>query len=224
MERENYWNSNFAYAVGLFTADGCLYQDGRHIEFCSKDIEQVKTFNNCIGAKHTITFKSRAKEKIKKYAHVQFSDVKLYKILQSIGLTPRKSLTIKKLLIPDEFFRDFTRGYLDGDGSVQANYHPEAKSLQLKIRFYSGSLDFLEWFDEKLRTFLDFEGGTLKRCIGAWWLVYSKRDALKIIDFIYYSKDVPCLERKAKVAYLLQEENKDFNPNRWHNRFTKNKI
>lgn len=36
------WNENFAYAIGLIVTDGSLSIDGRHINFTSKDLEQIQ--------------------------------------------------------------------------------------------------------------------------------------------------------------------------------------
>lgn len=38
------WSADFAYAIGLLASDGCLYNDERHINFTSKDIEQINNF------------------------------------------------------------------------------------------------------------------------------------------------------------------------------------
>ena len=90
------WNSEFAYAIGLFTADGCLSIDGRHLDFTSKDKEQVINFKKCLNLKNKIGKKTRAREKIKKYYRIQFGNVKLYKFLEGIGLTPRKKFNFKR--------------------------------------------------------------------------------------------------------------------------------
>jgi len=200
MERKDYWNCDFAYAVGLFTADGCLSSDGRHLEFTSKDEQQVKTFARCLNLKNSITLKSRGNSKEKKYFHIQFGDVKLYRFLNSIGLTSKKSLTIKELQIPKIFMPDFTRGLLDGDGSMRVNSHPESKLLQFKTSFYSGSKVFLEWLSSQLESMASLEGGTLYKSIRAYGLSYGKRDSIRLIKTIYYSDKVPCLERKKVIV------------------------
>ena len=214
------WSADFAYAIGLFTADGSMSKDGRHFDFTSKDREQVETFAKCLNLKSKISGKSRGYSKEKKYFHIQFGDIKFYKYLLTIGLQPRKSLTIKKVDIPDKFFPDFIRGYLDGDGSVNTYSHPESNLVQLKIRFYSGSKDFLAWLKGKLTDQVDLRGGTLKEMKRSWWLVYSKRDSLKLIKYIYYSKKIPQLKRKSDIAAEFLRLNKDFLPERWQNRFT----
>jgi hypothetical protein len=223
MERKDYWNNNFAYAIGLFTADGCLSSDGRHLEFTSKDEEQVKTFAQCLNLKNSITLKSRGNSEGKKYFHIQFGDVKLYRFLNSIGLTPKKSLTIKELKIPSVFIPDFTRGLLDGDGSVHTNSHPESKLLQFKTSFHSGSKIFLEWLSNQLKVMALLEGGTLCKSTRAYNLSYGKRDSIRLIKAIYYSEKVPCLKRKKVIALDFINRSIDFCPEKWQNRYTANK-
>ena len=38
------WSENLAYAIGLIATDGSLSNDGRHLNFTSKDIDQIQTF------------------------------------------------------------------------------------------------------------------------------------------------------------------------------------
>ena len=48
----------------------------------------------------------------------EHKDTRLYGWFQAIGLTPRKSLTLGAIDVPDEFLAPLVRGFLDGDGSV----------------------------------------------------------------------------------------------------------
>jgi hypothetical protein len=101
------WNSKLAYAIGLIATDGCLYNDGRHLAFVSKDLQQIKTFKKCLGLKVKIAKKqSGFKKEIYTY-WVQFGDVNFYKFLLEVGLTPRKSKTMSGLNIPNEYFLIF---------------------------------------------------------------------------------------------------------------------
>lgn len=215
------WNTEFAYAIGLFTADGSMSKDGRHFDFTSKDEEQVKTFAECLKLKNKISGKSRGFSKAKDYFHIQFGDVKLYRYFQSIGLQPNKSLTIKKLDVPDKFFSDFLRGYLDGDGSIILYNHPQSKLKQLNIRFYSGSKEFILWLHDRIKSQVKIDGGSIKERVRAWWLVYCKRDSLELIKYIYYSDEIPMLQRKAVIALnYYRKYSKIFKAQRWQNRFT----
>src|SRR3989344_3315672 len=85
------WTANLAYCVGLIATDGCLYNDGRHIDFTSADLQLVTLFKNLMKLSNKIGDKKGSSGN--KSPHIQFGNVGLYKWLLSIGLTPRKSLT-----------------------------------------------------------------------------------------------------------------------------------
>ncbi len=111
-----------AYAVGLIATDGCLVKDGRHIAFVSKDEDLMCVWLSCIG--HDQLRYSRSTSRVGTTIYrIQVSDVRLYRFLLLIGLTPRKSLTLAGVDVPDEFFDDFVRGLLDGDGSIYLRRH-----------------------------------------------------------------------------------------------------
>jgi len=56
-----------------------------------------------------------------------------------IGITPAKSHTINQIIIPEEFFRDFLRGHLDGDGSITVymDKYNTYKNQNIFIKDYS---------------------------------------------------------------------------------------
>lgn len=192
-------SKNLAYAIGLFTADGCLSSDKRHLEFSSKDKEQVEHFRECLNLNNKITKKARSNEKIKKYYHIQFGSVQFYKFLESIGLRSRKSKIIKKLKIPKRFFSDFLRGLFDGDGNFNIFNHPESQYPQIRVRFASGSHGFLKWLQSKINYKLKTRGYITKvqRCE---YLEYAKSDSVKILKFMYFSPNVVHLLRKFEKA------------------------
>src|SRR3972149_12282508 len=94
------WSPKVAYAIGLITTDGCLSKDGRHIDFTSKDLEQVQNFSKALGLTNKIGLKSSGFSN-KKYYRIQFGNVKFYRFLLKIGLTPSKSRSIGNLKIPE---------------------------------------------------------------------------------------------------------------------------
>ncbi len=111
------WTPLLAYCVGLIATDGNLSKDGRHVDFTSKDIGLVEIIKTGFNSKSSIRKKHRG-DGIKRYFRIQLADHKLYQQLLSMGLTPKKSLTLESLAIPDLFFADFLRGNLDGDGNI----------------------------------------------------------------------------------------------------------
>ena len=154
------WTEDFAYATGLLTADGNLSPDGRHIEFCSKDIENVIHFQQCLNIGTKISLKKRGTPPPRLCHRTQVGDVALYRFLQEIGLKPKKSRTLGSMLIPEVVFPDFLRGLWDGDGGFTTFHHPETRRLQWKARISSGSPIFLQWLQGAIERMYGLSGKT----------------------------------------------------------------
>jgi hypothetical protein len=193
------WSSDFAYAVGLLASDGSLSKDGRHIDFTSKDIEQVKNFKRCLGLNNMVGEKKSGVAGGVSY-RVQFGDVLLYKFLLGIGFMPAKSKIFGKLNIPAKYFFDFLRGSFDGDGSFYSYYDPRWRSsFMFYTIFISASRQHIEWLQGVLLGRLgvkgyittDFKKSTLH-------LNYAKGDSWKVLKSMYYSKHAVCLSRKRR--------------------------
>jgi len=145
------WSPRFAYAIGLLTADGNLSSDGRHINFTSKDKQLVQLFRNCLRIKNRIGKKARGYSREKKYFVVQFGDVKFYKFLINIGLSPNKSKTLGILKIPNRYFFDFLRGYFDGDGTFYFYWDKRwQSSFMFYTEFISASRENINWLRDTL--------------------------------------------------------------------------
>jgi|SRR3990167_10952077 len=192
------WSPEFAYAIGLLVTDGCLYSDGRHISLTSKDIEMIETFKKCLGLGNVIGRKASGSTKEKKYFHLQFGDVIFYDFLMSIGLTPRKSKTISKIELPDEYFFDFLRGCFDGDGTFYSYWDPRWRSSYM---FYfsicSASEKFILWLQDQIIRFSGVKGHISKSPVKInYQLRFAKADSLKILPRLYYSQPLACLMRK----------------------------
>jgi len=109
------WSAELAYIVGILATDGNLSVDARHITITSKDLDLLETVRDCLKLKNSIGQQRRL---LNPYYRLQWGDTSFYNWLVQIGLTPAKSLTLGPLQIPDNFFADFVRGVIDGDGSI----------------------------------------------------------------------------------------------------------
>lgn len=194
------WSENLGYIVGLFASDGSLSKDGRHLNFTSKDLDLVETIRALMSLKNKIGKKSRGGSKEKKYYQLQFGDIHFYEFLVSIGLRKKKSLTLGPLLIPDIYFRDFLRGCIDGDGSIDSFQHPESSSPQIRVRLCSASPRFLPWMLLSIRKTLGISGGWIVKNRHMYVLCFGKSDSLLLLSQIYYKEGLPSLRRKRKVA------------------------
>ncbi len=208
------WTPKLAYAVGLLATDGYISNDNRHVVLTSSDHEQIVTFRNCLSKTNKISINPASSISKKVSYRIQIGDVVLLEWLNSIGLYNRKSLTIGKLEIPDKFFPDFLRGSLDGDGHIRSyvdkyNSYKNPKYVYQRffIFFNCASKKHLIWVQTKTKRLLKISGSfqeihpvaRLGQC-NMFALKYSTKEAIKLANWIYYNKDLPCLKRKRDKA------------------------
>lgn len=205
------WSANFAYAMGLIVSDGCLYNDGRHINLVSKDTDQLENFLKCLKIDTKISRHDSGSKKIN--WRVQIGDVNFYQFLESIGITSVKSKIVGVIDIPSKYFFDFLRGSFDGDGCFYSYWDKRWRSSHMfYVEFVSASEKHIIWLREQIYKRLSIRGhitggGLKNRSI--FQLKYAKREALEIIKKMYYNPKVICLSRKRlKIAKALKVENK----------------
>ncbi len=196
------WNPDFAYAIGLITTDGNLSKDGRHIHFTSKDLELALLFKKCLFLSNKIGKKARGGSSDKKYFVIQFGDVNFYEFLVSLGLKQAKSKTLERLAVPKQYFADFLRGCIDGDGSINIGRHPESKYPQLRVKLCSASPSFLVWVKEQISNIFRVNGGWIRHSPNSSTseLTFGKSDSVLIFKFIYYQGVESFLNRKYLLA------------------------
>lgn len=125
-----------------------------------------------------------------------------YDFLLSIGLTPKKSLTLNKINVPEEYFFDFLRGCFDGDGCTYSYWDPRWRSSYMfYLSFASGSKRFLEWIQKGVYKKLEIKSHISisrksKEKNPYYQLKYSKYSAIKLIRKMYKTKSRVCLNRK----------------------------
>lgn len=183
----NLKDENVQYWLGMFASDGTIgdkeyvvslglqERDLEHIEKYSKfskvPIRKVlsKKFN-CI--EYRVTFKNKA--------------CNLF--LRSLGITPRKSKTIK-MNIP--LSPAFIRGVIDGDGFI--------RKISGRIEIATQSVEFkdqlVEWFTQNSIHCTNYFNGTVY-VIG----IYSKKDLITSYNLIYKNASI-YLERKYNRLY-----------------------
>jgi hypothetical protein len=154
-----------------------------------------------------------------------FGDRLFYDWLVSIGVTPRKTLTIGKVEVPDDLFRDFLRGHLDGDGSISHyidRYHTRLKPQyvyeRLYLRFLTANAKHIQWLRDTANRVLGVAGSvTVSRpraelggTVPMHTLAFAKREAIGLLRQRYHAPDVPCLARKRAIAeaFLTPEHEK----------------
>ncbi len=199
------WTGKLAYIVGIIATDGNLSPDLRHVVITSKDEQLLLDIKVALKLTSKIGKKSNGKSKEKKYFVLQIGDKRFYNFLYSIGLTRRKSLTIKRVNVPKKYFSHFLRGCLDGDGNIDLFSHKESKNIQLRIRLASASFDFLTWLHETMISSYEVKGGWIYSQKNKTWhvLTYGKADSLILLHHIYKRKNIFLDRKYQKVVSLL---------------------
>ena len=143
-------------------------------------------------------------------SHINISSKKFYEFLKVIGLTPRKSLTLSSLKIPENYFRDFLRGVNDGDGCIYSWTHKSNGHLQWSLRFISGSPAFINWLRDKTESKFQVRGrihSTLRkgRTNPIYFVKFGKMAAKIILQECYYSGAL-VLKRKEKIVQACLQD------------------
>ncbi|MFH1584805.1 MAG: hypothetical protein ABIB12_01625, partial [Patescibacteria group bacterium] len=112
------WSSNLAYATGVLATDGNLSKNGKCIVLHCTDLQLIKVFRACIASSAKISKTYHNGYGKKQTYRLQAGNVQLYRWFLTLGFTPAKTYSLGPIKIPNEYFRDFLRGHLDGDGSI----------------------------------------------------------------------------------------------------------
>lgn len=189
---------NLWYLVGLITSDGCLSSDGRHIDITAKEKSFLQLIRDSLGLESQVCIKNKNISNKQAY-RIQIANKGFYGFLLSIGLMQNKSLILKQVKVPNQYFVDFLRGLIDGDGCIRKWTHPSNKREQWSLRVYSGSGDFMKWLKESTELLLKVQGKIYREVDALWILKFGKMAAREIVRRCYY-KDCLGLERKIKLA------------------------
>lgn len=205
------------YFVGLLATDGCLSSDGRHIEITSKSKSHLLSVRKALGLKSKVGNKSRGDSNAKIYPRLQFSDIKFYKYLLDLGLTPKKSLTLGKIKVNIKYFSHFLRGVIDGDGCISTWIHKSNLHRQWSLRITSAAPVFIKWLKKEIEKYFCIKGKLYNykyanKKNDIYILKFGKLPTKVIIRSAYGKKKICCLDRKNKKHYrCLQDKNKMLN-------------
>ena len=208
------WSEGLAYALGLIATDGCLSPSRRHVCFTSKDADLIETLCDAIGSYPTVQQHRGPKGTC---LRATFSDVELYRWLLDRGLTPRKSLTLGPLQVPDEYLLPVVRGLLDGDGSIinttvvpNRRRYPQHQYRRLQVVFLSASRTHVEWIQQSLLRALGVAGTVFRRerppHHALYQLKYGKHAAITLLGALCADAASPRLLRKWRIWDAYQAD------------------
>lgn len=204
-----HWSAAVAWAVGVIATDGNLGRDRRHLTIVSKDLDFLNDLRRELRVRPRIGGYRNGPGRI--CYRLQWSDARQHAWLRQIGLTPAKSLTLGPVAVPDDYFADFFRGCIDGDGSIvtytdryNTVKNPTYVYTRLYVSLVSASHRFVEWLRATVHRITGASGSLkVRRTDGRndiWCLRYAKAESLAVLRWIYYAPGVPCLGRIRRLA------------------------
>lgn len=125
------WSVDLAYAIGLITSDGYLVRHIQRVGFTNKEQSLIDWMSRWLPRSYIYSCRG--------IPYVCSVWPNFYQFLLGVGLTPKKSLTLGELAIPDAWFFHFYRGLHDGDGTT--HYHRNSLHLVLA----SHAPEFRRW-------------------------------------------------------------------------------
>ncbi len=187
--------------------------DERHLTLVSADLEQAENFKKCLGLKvKTGVHLSGIRFNNTIAYRVQWGDVQLYNFLLGIGLMPNKSLKLRELFVPDEFFFHFLRGCFDGDGSFYSYFDPRWKSsFMFYLSFESASAVYTDWVRATIERLVGVKGhiskkpGDGKKRHEMYSLRYAKKESLIVLFKMYeHSSEMYLSRKRLKIQSALR--------------------
>lgn len=133
-----------AWVLGLCFTDG--YFRKNQIRLMLNDRETLEKVRSLVGPYLMIYERPQPYDKSNFIYSLTFGNEEMAKDLLSLGITNRKSLTMKFPNLPKQLIRDFIRGCWDGDGGFSLN------GGKLFAHYTCGSKQFIDAVAQELYT------------------------------------------------------------------------
>ena len=220
-----------AYWLGFLYADGCITRFYRNEKLKSMSLELTLQDEDC---EHLVKFKKALESNVpiqhkvinNKYKsdRIVINCTSMCRDLIKLGCTPTKSLILEfpnNDILPNEYLRDFVRGYFDGDGGVsytEGLYYNKDRKKEYKQHSYSCYFCGNKQFLTELKLVL--ENNNIKvsdlredqRSNAVNIYIYGKENIERFKEFIYTDNCVN-LSRKYDKFFFISN-NKDLHINR----------
>jgi len=124
-------------------------------------------------------------------------------LLIGYGITPRKTFTLNfPTIIPDEYIKDYIRGYIDGDGSL---YFLNDKRYKKPLFYLNmvGNEQFIKRIKELIKEKLGIDG-KFRKNTSIYILEYIKKDSIRKLCEWLYQPGCISLERKWSKWLLVK--------------------
>jgi hypothetical protein len=186
------WNTEMAYILGFWFADGWMSQPDTscYITFTSADLDHLKAIQSLLASGQKIYARTG------RCYDLTIGSKQLWRDLYRLGGRPAKSLIAEMPFVPQELVHHFVRGFVDGDGCL---YWNALRRATPRIHIFGG-----QRFLQQLASVLDQETG-----VGVAQVRVHKKNVLvlsypgikaKVLAKWMYTPGDLALERKAALA------------------------
>lgn len=190
-----------AYFLGLMASDGCITGQSRLIIGLAREDESILgQFKDSLSYTGPLLRIKGRTEKHKDISRLQINNSSIVNALDNLGITRRKSLTLKFPDIPEIYYPHFIRGYFDGDGSIGFN------NGVMRVKFV-GTFDFMsklkQIFTQTCST-NDISMYQPNKSKNTWYLTYGgDKQCVCIYEFMYRDAKVFLPRKKEKFMYHI---------------------
>jgi intein-encoded DNA endonuclease-like protein/endogenous inhibitor of DNA gyrase (YacG/DUF329 family) len=174
-----------AYVLGFLMADGRLERNSVYFIVGKKEDRQIlEKMNNAMGSNYPIKQRKDGSFRVRIHNPIIIQD------LRKLGINFDKMKNVSLPKIPSSLFRDFVRGFLDGDGWIT----PKKRKMEISVGFSNGNYKFLKVLIAKLNAILNLTTHNLrkrekiakKNKNSAWYQIeYYSENAYKILNYLY---------------------------------------
>lgn len=203
------WSSPMTYILDFTFADGSLREKSLGWDLQKGDVGILKKINKAMESSYPI------KERKTSFRLRIFNPI-ILRDIKELGIEPNKTGSCQFPEIPEEFLRDFIRGFLDGDGWI----YTREERREISVGFSSGSHKFLEGLSKSLSKHLILTTSNLRtrkkitknhKISTCYALEYYCHNAYKIIQYLYdnLKKSDLYLDRKYKKQMEARKIFKD---------------
>lgn len=189
-----------AYLLGFLYADGYLASDGRMgCRLKIDDIEMIHLIQKYICPNSPIEYSNNQNFKRKPQCSIRWKSKKMYKRLLELGFCVDKTHTDSNVFqyIPNNYKKDFIRGFLDGDGCLTYNLPKSGNWRKISLCFSNGTAEILK---DISNYFIDIPGSIIANHNTYFTLRYDTIKSVQMIVQKLYESATLYLNRKKIIA------------------------
>ena len=181
-----------AYFLGLLFADGNCSKNGHVIQISLQERDKyiLDIFNKEIESNRELKYRELSKNNPNHQNQylLAISNKHMWESLNKLGMIPNKSLQLCfPELLPEKYYKDFIRGYFDGDGHIAKKW--EHKKVEIV-----SNINFCEYIQNYLKSTLDIDSklyfGVDKNKPTRIFTVTRKRSLKIFLEWIYDNADI----------------------------------